>query len=167
MPASGNRGAWLINNVHRSGIYLSSSTANNTAVCLGILSNWVGKGYSDRFTGQAIRLVQDCYTVATTCDETSGNIIGGGIYPKGTLVTLTAQANTGYTFDKWSDGNTENPRTIKVTEDVALEAIFKQDAPTQLSETNAETKVEKVLRNGQVFILRNGNTYDLTGRKAE
>ncbi len=167
LPASGNRGAWLINNVHRSGIYLSSSTANNTAVCLGILSNWVGKGYSDRFTGQAIRLVQDCYTVATTCDETSGNIIGGGIYPKGTLVTLTAQANTGYTFDKWSDGNTDNPRTITVTEDVALEAIFKQDAPTQLSETDAETKVEKVLRNGQVFIIRNGNTYDLTGRKAE
>ena len=28
------------------------------------------------------------------------------------------------------------------------------------------SKVEKVLRNGQVFIIRNGNTYDLTGRKA-
>ena len=29
------------------------------------------------------------------------------------------------------------------------------------------SKVEKLLRDGQVLILRNGNTYDLTGRKQE
>lgn len=89
------------------------------------------------------------------------------VFAYGTEITLTATANTGYSFDKWSDDNTDNPRIITVTENVTLSATFKQDAPTQLSETNAETKVEKVLRNGQVFIIRNGNTYDLTGRKAE
>ena len=85
----------------------------------------------------------------------------------GTEVTLTATANVGYSFEKWDDSNTDNPREITLTEDVAITAIFKEDAPTQLTETNVETKVQKVLRNGQVFILRNGNTYDLTGRKAE
>ena len=34
-------------------------------------------------------------------------------------------------------------------------------APTQLT----ETKVQKVLRNGQVFLIRNDEMYDLTGRK--
>ena len=105
------------------------------------------------------------HTVTITAEN--GSIEGAGTYAHGTEVTLTATADTGYSFEKWSDGNTENPRTITVTEDVVLKAIFKQDAPTQLYETNAENKVEKVLRNGQVFIIRNGNTYDLTGRKAE
>ena len=53
------------------------------------------------------------------------------------------------------------------SDEVTITVTFIQNTPTQLSETNAETKVEKVLRNGQVFIIRNGNTYDLTGRKAE
>ena len=85
----------------------------------------------------------------------------------GTVLTLTATANVGYSFEKWSDGNTDNPREITLTEDISITAIFKQDASTQLTETNVETKVQKVLRNGQVFILRNGNTYDLIGRKVE
>ena len=53
------------------------------------------------------------------------------------------------------------------SDEVTITVTFTQNTPTQLSETNAETKVEKVLRNGQVFIIRNGNTYDLTGRKQE
>ena len=85
----------------------------------------------------------------------------------GTVLTLTATANVGYSFEKWDDSNTDNPREITLTEDVAITAIFKEDAPTQLLEATTETKVQKVLRNGQVFILRNGNTYDLTGRKVE
>ena len=85
----------------------------------------------------------------------------------GTVLTLTATANVGYSFEKWDDSNTDNPREITLTEDIAISAIFKEGASTQLSETNAETKVQKVMRNGQVFILRNGNTYDLTGRKVE
>ena len=85
----------------------------------------------------------------------------------GTVLTLTATANVGYSFEKWSDDNTDNSREITLTEDVTITAIFKKDAPTQLLEATTETKVQKVLRNGQVFILRNGNTYDLTGRKAE
>ena len=38
--------------------------------------------------------------------------------------TITAYANSGYLFDHWSDGNTDNPRTISVTSDSALTAFF-------------------------------------------
>ena len=76
-------------------------------------------------------------------------------------------ANVSYSFEKWDDGNTDNPRVITLTENISITAIFKKDAATQLTETNVETKVQKVMRNGQVFIIRNGNTYDLTGRKTE
>ena len=85
----------------------------------------------------------------------------------GTEITLTATANVGYSFEKWDDGNTDNPRVITLTKDIVITAIFKKDAPTQLLEATTETKVQKVMRNGQVFIIRNGNTYDLTGRKTE
>lgn len=45
--------------------------------------------------------------------------------------TLTATANTNWAFLKWSDNNTNNPRTISnITENVSLTAIFEQTAFT-------------------------------------
>ena len=38
--------------------------------------------------------------------------------------TISATANTGYTFSRWSDGNTQNPRILTVTQDTALVAYF-------------------------------------------
>ena len=38
--------------------------------------------------------------------------------------TISATANTGYTFSCWSDGNTQNPRTLTVTQDTVLVASF-------------------------------------------
>lgn len=37
---------------------------------------------------------------------------------------FNALAKTGYAFDHWSDGNTDNPRTITVTSDTAIIAYF-------------------------------------------
>lgn len=45
--------------------------------------------------------------------------------------TVTATANTNWAFLKWSDNNTDNPRTISnITENVSLTAIFEQTAFT-------------------------------------
>lgn len=38
--------------------------------------------------------------------------------------TLTALPDTNYRFLKWNDGNTDNPRTIKVHADTSFTAIF-------------------------------------------
>ncbi len=44
-----------------------------------------------------------------------GTVDGGGYYPTGTSVTLTAAPNANYRFVRWSDGNTDNPRTYTTT----------------------------------------------------
>ena len=37
---------------------------------------------------------------------------------------IVALPNTGYTFTRWSDGNTQNPRALTVTQDTILIAFF-------------------------------------------
>ena len=48
----------------------------------------------------------------------------GGRLAEGTELTITATPSEGYHFEQWSDGNTDNPRTIKVDADIALAAEF-------------------------------------------
>ena len=43
---------------------------------------------------------------------------------EGTVLTIQAIPNTGYDFDSWSDGNTDNPRTITVTGNVTLTSAY-------------------------------------------
>ena len=49
---------------------------------------------------------------------------GGGGYPAGTSVTITAKAVLGYEFTRWSDGNTENPRSYVVEQSASLIAYY-------------------------------------------
>ena len=66
------------------------------------------------------------YTItATSNDDAMGTVTGGGTYYEGTEVTLTASAVGGYVFSNWSDGNTDNPRTIQVTANATYTANFK------------------------------------------
>lgn len=57
-------------------------------------------------------------------DSTMGEATGGGTYQQGETVTLSATAYEGYRFDNWSDGSTENPRTVVVTENKTYVAYF-------------------------------------------
>ncbi len=66
------------------------------------------------------------YTItAVSADETRGTVTGGGTYYEGETVTLTATANDGYVFGSWTDGNTDNPRNVTVTENTTYTATFK------------------------------------------
>ncbi len=49
---------------------------------------------------------------------------GGGTFPSGSSTTLTATANLGYTFSQWQDGNTDNPRTVVVNDNLEFVAEF-------------------------------------------
>ena len=53
-----------------------------------------------------------------------GEVAGTNLYTQDTTITITATPNEGYTFLRWSDGNTDNPRTIQVTSDTTLTAEF-------------------------------------------
>ena len=54
----------------------------------------------------------------------NGTVTEGGTYAEGTAVTLTATPDEGYQFTQWSDGNTDNPRTLVLTQDTSLIAYF-------------------------------------------
>ena len=106
----------------------------------------------------------------TPKDETMGSV---RITQEATCADNTAvfeaTANEGYQFSQWSDGITDNPRTIIVDEDITLTAQF-VSTPTTIDNTSTDrdmTTPQKVLRNGQVYILRNGKTYTLTGIQVE
>lgn len=80
--------------------------------------------------GFVVRLVQSQkkYTITTVAEN--GVVTGGGVYVEDDYVTLIATANEGYKFTQWSDGNTENPRTVTATADVTYTAEF-APIPTQ------------------------------------
>ncbi|MDO5342977.1 MAG: choice-of-anchor J domain-containing protein [Bacteroidia bacterium] len=53
-----------------------------------------------------------------------GNVEGAGTYDNGEAATLTATGRNGYVFSQWSDGNTENPRQVTVTQSAEFTAEF-------------------------------------------
>ena len=64
------------------------------------------------------------YAITATCDANRGTVKGGGYYAEGNTVTLTATPKTGCTFVGWSDGNSDNPRTVTVSADSTFIAQF-------------------------------------------
>ena len=68
------------------------------------------------------------YTVtATVSPSGAGTVTGTGTYEAGSVITLHAVANPGYTFDRWSDNSTQNPRTVTVNGDMDFTAYFNQN----------------------------------------
>ncbi|WP_457943379.1 Ig-like domain-containing protein [Caproiciproducens sp. LBM24188] len=67
--------------------------------------------------------VIDTYTVSVSAGE-HGSVSGGGIYPYGSVVTLSATPYNQYKFLSWSDGVTTANRSITVTGNMALSASF-------------------------------------------
>ena len=95
----------------------------------------------------------------TVNDET----MGSATYTlDGNTAVLTATANEGYSFVIWSDGNTENPRTVTITSDTAFMAIFTETetTPTITVTVNDETM-------GSATYTMDGNTAVLTATANE
>ena len=68
---------------------------------------------------------KNLYTLTgVSADTARGTVIGGETSEYLDTVTLTATANYGYHFIQWSDGNTDNPRPVTLTQDMVLTALF-------------------------------------------
>ena len=69
--------------------------------------------------------------------------------------TLTAVPNTGFFFDRWSDGDTTNPRLITVTSDTVLTALFVDSiAVTDFIYADAErTMLKKYIGNRDTVVI--------------
>ena len=124
------------------------------------------------YYGQAVRLVQDLYTVTLTTPEHGTVTADKTEAAAGDEVTLTVTPNAGYELDVLTVQDAAgNPITVddnKFTmpaSNVTVSATFKQTTPTAIGNTTgtADTSVRKVLRNGQVLILRDGKIYTTMG----
>ena len=78
------------------------------------------------------------YTVTLYADN--GTVTGAGTYTYGTSANITATPADCYHFVKWSDGDTNATRTIVVTSDVTLTAIFEINTYTIKVESADETQ---------------------------
>lgn len=92
----------------------------------------------------------------------------GCAYEMGAQVMIYAHPAAGFEFSQWSDGNTDNPRFITMTGEVNLTAQFVVKTTTNVSGANVSAApAHKILRNGQVYIERNGKVYTVTGAEVK
>ncbi len=112
-----------------AGSYVAGTSVTVSAVAN---SGYVFNGWSDPATGSPIssgsaftftvsgnRNFQANFTQGVSVSvqaspATGGTVSGGGGFAVGASTSISATANTGWTFTGWSDGNTQNPRTITV-----------------------------------------------------
>ena len=80
---------------------------------------------TENHTYTALFEVQTCVITTEVTPEGAGTVTGGGTYSYGSIVTLTVETNTGYEFLRWSDGFTNNPRTIIAEGDATYTAVFR------------------------------------------
>ncbi len=107
--------------------------------------------------------VVNTYTISV--DATNGEVEGAGVYAYGTEVKLKAIPANGYEFNQWSDGNTDNPRTIVVTGDAEYTALF---VPGQgLQDIYISSPVQKIMIDNTIYILRDGKTYTMQGQEVK
>ncbi len=67
----------------------------------------------------------DQHTVYVQSSNTiMGGVSGSGTFPYGTYTPISATPNYGYHFVSWSDGSTQNPRTVMVKSDTSFMATF-------------------------------------------
>jgi hypothetical protein len=119
----------------------------------------------------ALTLVAGHGTIAIT-DESGEHSLNPDMVMHGTIVKLIVTADDGYLFKGWSDSNTDNPRYVTVTEDKTFTALFEKepDDPTGVEEVESQkSKVEstKLLRDGVLYILREGKMYNAQGQKVQ
>ena len=100
-----------------------------------------------------------------TTNVVNGEVEGVGVYLYGTEVTLTAIPNDGYAFDQWSDGVKDNPRTIIVLGDAEYTALF--TSTESIDDPAAPEKIQKVIIDDKIYILRGDKIYSITGQEVK
>jgi len=69
------------------------------------------------------------YTLSLSASPTAGGTVtGAGQYNSGASATINAVANSGYTFTRWSDGVTSASRSVVMSANKTLSAIFTSTA---------------------------------------
>ena len=69
---------------------------------------------------------KQCVITANAVHAMAGYVEGGGTYHYGETISLFAQSNPGYYFDKWEDGIIDNPRQVFVEDNATFTARYKR-----------------------------------------
>jgi hypothetical protein len=80
-----------------------------------------------------------------------------------TEAVIEATPNAGYKFVQWSDGNTDNPRTLAVTEDLTLTAQFDVEQSTPTAMQNTEIP-EIYAENGRIYGAEGMQIFTIVGQ---
>ena len=105
-------------------------------------------------------------TVTVEYDATQGQVTGAGVYQVGDTVTLTAIPNDGYRFVRWSNDVENNPYTFVISENIMLSAEFTIEQ-TAVENITTNENIQKILRDGQLYIYHNDKTYNTVGQIVE
>lgn len=87
--------------------------------------------YKDALQWRRMRNLRTTYPckldlVAEVNDPQAGTVTGAGSYGMGEKVLLTVICNAGYGFRNWSDGNTDNPRSVTVSDTMTYTAVLQK-----------------------------------------
>ena len=126
------------------------------------------------------------FSIVVNYDAAKGEVTGAGVYDKDATVILTATPAYGYILKSWSDtdelgepqygdedaaGNkpvVAYQRTLTATADLTIDVTFEQQLPSGLSDLEGTApQVQKILRDGQVLILRDGKTFTTLGTEVK
>ena len=118
----------------------ASNLGANTFTCKLIVPHSAYNAYiRHTYWGQFLNIVSGDWVVTLFANNNQwGEVAGGGMYTDNTTITITATPYDGYSFLRWSDGNTDNPRTLTVTEDITLTAEFVEYRDMTIIFTNSE-----------------------------
>lgn len=79
-------------------------------------------------------------TITAVAEGNKGTITGGGTYQIGQTATLEVTPINCYKFTRWTDGNTDNPRSVTATADATYTAQFELEQFTVSVETEDAAK---------------------------
>ncbi len=106
-----------------------AGTANPTFITMNVPKN---------VTANFTPTTPQQYTLTTFVTPAgSGSVSGAGTYNAGTVVTVTATANSGYSFTNWSGdvSGSVNPLNVTMNGNKNITAMFSQNQPTQYTLT--------------------------------
>ena len=110
-------------------VLTATPNANYTFICWGdgIVTNPRNVTVTGNATYKALFHLNGTpqYTITVLANDPSLGIVNGsGTYPEGSTIEISATPISGAYFTGWDDGNTDNPRSIIVRQNMTYTAIF-------------------------------------------
>ena len=102
----------------------SNLEANTTTCTLTVPQSAYNAYLRHNYWGQFLNINTGYLVTLQANNDQWGEVAGTNLYTQDTTITITATPNEGYAFMRWSDGNTDNPRTLTITQDTTLTAEF-------------------------------------------